>query len=370
MERYTLFRPQSILIEEAAIDLPISQRVLSRLPDTPVTTTPSLETSDIPASLRPETLTSGKRVLVIRRQRGRFLKSCPGCTETLHCNYQVLHQAENCHLECTYCFLQGWLNNYTMTLFANDTDIYRELEVFETENPGRAWRLGTGEFTDSLALDHLTDQSLDMVEFFRPRPHYIFEIKTKTVSIDNLLTCKAAENIVIAWSVNPPAVIDKEEFKCPILDDRLAAARRCVEHGYTVGFHFDPILYFDGWEAQYHAVVEKIYTACPPESVRWISLGTFRFPPAWKRNIAERFPNTDILYGEHVVGGDGKCRYLKRIRSEMYTSMYRQIREHSQRTWVYLCMEPREMWERVFGWSPRDDAEMERCYTEGYLPPV
>jgi len=58
-----------------------------------------------------------------------------------------------------------------------------------------------------------------------------------------------------------------------------------------------------------------------PASIIWISIGSFRYMPDLKWHILKRFPGTNIFDGEFVTGLDGKQRYFKPIRVEMYAKL-------------------------------------------------
>jgi len=123
----------------------------------------------------------------------------------------------------------------------------------------------------------------------------------------------------------------------------LNAALRCIEAGFTVGFHFDPIIHHAGWERQYKSVVDQLFNTIDAKVIRWISLGTLRFAPALKKVIEVRFPQTRILDAELAPDFDGKMRYSKTLRIEIYKKMLKWIRKRSKRVPVYLCMENKEV---------------------------
>jgi spore photoproduct lyase len=96
--------------------------------------------------------------------------------------------------------------------------------------------------------------------------------------------------------------------------------------------------------------------------VIWISLGGFRYPPQLKGIAEERFPTTKIFLGELFPGKDGKFRYFKEIRLEMYRKMVEWLREVDSNVFVYLCMESKEIWERVFGWAPSNSFHLNQLF--------
>jgi spore photoproduct lyase len=135
-----------------------------------------------------------------------------------------------------------------------------------------------------------------------------------------------------------------------------------MEKGYLIGFHFDPIILYPGWEEKYQAVVRAIYSSLNPDRIMWISLGGFRYPKFLKPIIRERFPQSKILYGELLPGPDGKFRYLKSLRIEMYRKIVDWIRAYNPGQFIYLCMESPEVWKKVFGFYPATRNELDRLF--------
>ena len=39
---------------------------------------------------------------------------------------------------------------------------------------------------------------------------------------------------------------------------KIQSAQRCVDCGYQVAFHFDPIIYYQGWEVDYETLINTI----------------------------------------------------------------------------------------------------------------
>ena len=62
-----------------------------------------------------------------------------------------------------------------------------------------------------------------------------------------------------------------------------------------------------------------------PKGVIWIRHGCLRYMPVLKTIIRKRHPGTEILNGEFVRGMDGKMRYFKPIRMDIYSFMREQI---------------------------------------------
>jgi spore photoproduct lyase len=158
--------------------------------------------------------------------------------------------------------------------------------------------------------------------------------------------------------MNPQPVIDLEEHDTASFSERLAAARRCQDAGYRLGFHFDPMIEYEGWQADYQAMLEAIFAIVDWRRLSWLSLGVLRETPGLKRTMRRRYPQSQLLTGEQVLCPDGKMRYFQPLRVEMYRKMVEWIRRQAPTVKIYLCMESREVWQQVFGFAPACEKEL------------
>ncbi len=299
-------------------------------------------------------LAKGKQELLLCNNKGRFFKSCPGTKEYVCCGYQVLNIGMNCPMDCVYCILQAYLNNPLLSFFVNVDDLLVELDTVFKKDSEKFWRIGTGEFTDSLALDRLTGLSRILVNYIGGKKQAILELKTKTAEIDNLRDLQHHDRTIVAWSLNSPQIIAREELHTASLEQRLAAAAQCSEWGYKIAFHFDPIIYHQDWREGYAETIDMLFRSVPKEKIVWISLGCLRFLPSLRTIAGKRFPNCRFFAEEFVEGLDGKIRYFRTQRIEMYRYLYEKIQQISPETFVYLCMESDEIWQDVFQFIPDD----------------
>lgn len=293
------------------------------------------------------------QTVFITASRADFFKRCPCTRGAVPCGYHIFNLAFGCIFECTYCYLQEYVNTPGLIFPANLENFFDEFETYRKKPSTGSWqkgprlRIGTGEFSDSLMIDEITEYSLPLIEFFRGRSDVLFEFKTKSGNISNLLRARHGGNIVIAWSLNPRRVIDENEFYAASLKERLEAARLCAAAGYRLAFHFDPVIYYPGWEKDYRGVVDSLAAEVAIEKVEWISLGTLRFKPDLKPVIERRFPGNRILDAELVLGYDRKLRYPERVRFEVYRKMIAFLEKYGRGLPVYLCMENKKMWDAL-----------------------
>jgi spore photoproduct lyase len=185
-------------------------------------------------------------------------------------------------------------------------------------------------------------------------------LKTKTTNIASLLEHDYSSSFIVSWSLNAAEICAHEERGAAPLVDRILAARALIERGYRVGFHFDPLIAYNGWEEGYRATVELLKKHIPPERVVWISIGSLRFMPRLKAIAQATFPHTSIYTGEFVPGLDGKMRYLQEIRLELYGRLVGWLREYSKNIELYFCMESPSVWRRSLGSSPSSNWELKK----------
>jgi spore photoproduct lyase len=352
-------RIKRVVLESGAEKYEMAQRILARLPAVPVEVIKSRE--DLrPQNLDPTTwLDKAKSTLLLAVQRGPFWRPCPGTKDYTCCGYQVLQVTVNCPMDCAYCILQGYINLPAITVFVNTEDLLHEVGVRFAEAPEKVWRLGTGEFGDSLALDGLTGLNDILIPWFADKKRALLEIKSKGRLPENLLSLGPNRQVVFAWSLNPEEVIQNSEKFARSLQQRLADASQAAAAGFRVAFHFDPIIYFPGWAEAYRRTVARLGEAVPSGAIAWISLGGLRLLPPLRHIIHRRFPQSRIADQEMIVAPDGKLRYFKTLRVDIYSRMREWLSQAAPGALVYLCMESPRVWQEVFGFSP-DSAELAR----------
>lgn len=345
------FKIRRILLERGAEKDSLAQKILKKLPNIPIE---NVEPKEL--ALMEDIEEMDKESLRIIHFNGEFLKSCPGTRRYICCGYQILNVGINCPMDCSYCFLQSYANQPSLRIFTNLEDRLNSIGEVIDSFPDSIFRIGTGEFTDSLSLDYVTGWTDFLLPFFSNRKNCILELKTKTSFIKDLIKSSHRERIVVAWSLNTPRIIANQEQKTASLKNRLVAARECQKAGFVLAFHFDPIIYYKGCADEYEETVQLLERYIDPESIIWISLGSFRYMPDLKWAIVKRFPETNIFNGEFVPGLDGKFRYFKPIRVEMYANLSERLKKWYNDLGIYLCMESDDVWRQSLGWSPKNSA--------------
>lgn len=341
--------PKTIYLEQSVSETLLAEELRHAFPEAEVKIIPSLKIFLKDKEFTISDYNRRTEQLFVVHQTMEYFEPCPCTKNAVHCGYNIMNLGFGCPYECVYCYLQAYQNVPGIILPANLEEFFTNfshvnLKTGLTKRP----RLGTGEFTDSLALDHITGYSVQIIEFFRQHPEVDFEFKTKSVNIGNILQTAPAPNIIVSWSLNPEGIIPKVEPLTASLAERLEAAKKCSEAGYKVGFHFDPLIKYETWQEDYRKTVDALFAAIKASSIAWISLGTLRFTPALKPIIETRFPRNTILDEELLIDFDGKMRYEKSERDELLMTLFKFIRNRSGDVRVYPCMEEAAVW-KAFG---------------------
>jgi len=338
------YYPETIYIEKKAVNTDLTKRFLEYYPNARVEHIYGIKSFIAGSAMfRIKDFNDRCDKAFITYQKHDLFKRCPCTKGAVGCGYNIFNLSFGCIYECTYCYLQSYTDSPGIIYPANVDNFFDELD--KRLRPGM--RLGTGEFSDSLMIDHVTGYSKSIINFFRDHTDCTFEFKTKSSNISNLLESKHNGNIVVSWSFNPPCVISENEHYCATLEQRVKAAKLCSGAGYRIGIHFDPIILHNGWRYNYSKVIDRILSQIAPGDIAWISLGTLRFKPETKKVIESRFPENHMLDEELICGYDGKLRYPFAMRLKIYAHMIDLLERHSASLPIYLCMEDQRMWREL-----------------------
>jgi spore photoproduct lyase len=306
----------------------------------------------------------GKRVISVTPKKGETMDVCATISDKyVCCNVQVLKSVSNCPFDCSYCFLQNYLNDGTTSVVGDVNAMMDEVREKCEAQPWRLFRIGTWELGDSLALEPETGQAELLIAEFAALPNAILELKTKSDCVDSILQCDHRGKTVVSWSMSTEHIINQQEHRTAPLSARLIALKKVVQAGYLVGIHFDPMIRYDGWEHGYSDLVNAIFSILPVEQTAWVSMGSLRFNPEQKNKMEENFPASDLTLQEMVLGDDGKVRYVKPHRVEMYRFLLDCLTKYKvQDSLLYLCMERWSMWDQVLGYHPESIQDLDYLF--------
>ena len=282
--------------------------------------------------------------LYLGHKKGQLVKEAPdayGVKGEPH--YYFIH-AYNCIYECTYCYLQGFFNSPDIVLFLNHEDIGKEITNITNENlklnPSQSTWFHAGEYSDSLALSHITGEIPYYFELFKSLPQARLEFRTKSANVRPLLEMTPLPNIITSFSLSPQAQVKNIDLKTPPLKTRLKAIEKLVKAGHPIGIHFDPIVYHENFETTYRHLVASLIEVLPAEKLEYISLGVVRFTRDVYAQVKKNYPDSELLSQEFVKSFDNKIRYNRPMRLWILKTVQNICMEYGiSKDKIYLCME-------------------------------
>ena len=345
-----------IYLDQAAMGSPVVQRIRDLFPANKIQVIDQPTWSERAGLMTPEQFNQSKKTLFVTPFKGQFFKRCPGATQKKSlscCNYHVLNLGAQCNMNCSYCYLQSYLNSPVMKIYSNLDQALLELKEMADLHSEAPFRVGTGEVIDSLSLDSLTLYSRELISFFKSYPKWTLEFKTKSAEVDQFLDVPHAGNVVVSWSINPPVIIDREEHGTANFEERMQAARKCADAGFQIAFHIDPMIWHPEWKESYAYLASEIAQRFTPKEINVISIGALRFQPEQKTMMRERFGMKSLVTSAEVFMSEGgKMRYDLKLRQEMFQFMISQLKSHDPAWRIFLCMETPESWISSFESHP------------------
>ena len=283
-----------------------------------------------------------KRNVFIALKRGAMVKAAPPAygygTRDLH--YYYVH-AYNCVYECEYCYLQGYFNSPDLVFFVNHDDALREMQQIADQNRDtrRVW-FHAGEFSDSLALSHISGELPYYWKFFEQNPDTWLELRTKSVNLSVLRSLPPLRNAVVSFSLatEPQAAVYDRET--PSVKQRLSAMRRLRDMGFRLGIHFDPIIYADNFSENMQLIAAQIRATVGYEAVAYVSVGAVRFAKDVYREARQNYPDSQIFARHFIQGADTKMRYIRPLRLQLIETAQAALKKHGcPEEKIYICME-------------------------------
>lgn len=276
--------------------------------------------------------------LFLAHKKGQLLKEAPDAYGSQGDPHYYFIHAYNCIYECQYCYLQGYFNTPDIVLFINHEEIIEEMERALLKHPGQKVWFHAGEFSDSLALTHLTGE-LDLYHAFcEKHPNAIIELRTKSVNTREIEKLRPLPNLIVSFSLSPKEMARRVDLKTPNAEARVRAMRTLKSLGFPIAAHFDPIVYEDKFKSEYTELLKQM--ADLTADLKYLSLGVVRFTKDVYREVERNYPDSVLHTGPMIKSFDGKVRYHRPMRMWLMNSIKElAIGAGVKPEAIYLCME-------------------------------
>ncbi len=281
------------------------------------------------------------RNLFIAVKKGALVREAPAAygfgANDLH--YYYIH-AFNCIFECEYCYLQGYFSSPDLVLFVNHDEILRDMREVVKKNAGQRVWFHAGEFSDSLALSHVSQELPLYWDFFRENPGAWLELRTKAINLTELRPLTPLPNTIISFSLSSSEQAEIFDRGTPRALKRIEAMQRLKEMGFNLAVHFDPIIFEENFAAAFESLVRVLGQEVGFTALEYISLGVVRFAKDVFREAKANYPDSAMFARHFIQGEDNKMRYIRPLRLQLLETSKEILKKHGcPEEKIYFCME-------------------------------
>jgi spore photoproduct lyase len=297
---------------------------------------------------------------------GFGLGLCPVASEkTRCCNLLTLDAVESCGFDCSYCSIQSFYNQNSITFDSGFKDKLLNLNL----DKNKTYHIGTGQSSDSLMWGNREGILDALFLFAKENPNVILEFKTKSDNIKYFLQNDVPKNILCTWSLNTTTIIDNEEHLTASLDKRINSARKLADKGVKIGFHFHPIVEYENYLQEYKEVYQRLLSEFKSQEIALISFGTLTFIKPVIKKLREREFRTKITQIP-FTDANGKSSYPQATKVEMFKHAYESFKPWHKDVFFYLCMEEHNMWKETFGYQYSTNNDFENAMLSAYTKKI
>jgi spore photoproduct lyase len=257
-------------------------------------------------------------------------------------HFVELKWANGCNFDCAWCYLNGTLRFRPMGKkpYLKDQDKIRTHLQDYFSQVKTPTILNSGELSDSLAFEGNGNAlSKIIVPLFKNQKRHKLLILTKSANVKNILESNAQKQVIASFSINAPEVAKRWERKAPSPKQRIKAAKKLFDAGYTVRIRLDPVVPVENWGIGYKEIIDILFKNLVPER---ITLGSLRGLQSTINN------SKDTSWVDYL---DDRSNWGKKISFEKRFEMYSMIIDHLKKEYNYssigLCKETVAMWDRL-----------------------
>ncbi len=256
-----------------------------------------------------------------------------------------LHSAYGCFHKCQYC-----RRGRVTTIMLNIEEFLAHVDDLMARTPWQTVYRYDVE-TDCLILEPEYGMCRALVEHFAQIEDRYIILFSKSDNVDFLLDLDHRGHTIMLWTLSTSTVSRQIERDTATTEQRLEAARKCQEAGYTVRFKFKPIIPIANWREEATDMLEKLFAAVTPDNLSMEML-FFDTVAELKQLFDMSLFDPELLARMEQYEADGLMTdhmhpFPDDFRAEVYEHYVDEIRRLSPDTRVSLCAETSELWRRL-----------------------
>jgi spore photoproduct lyase len=265
-----------------------------------------------------------------------------------------LHFQNGCLHKCRYCALGGLL-----VAMVNVEEYLQRLARLIELHPWQETYLLEDD-AEVLCLEPELDCLGRIIEFFGRLEGRYLVIHSKSANVDWMLNLDHRGRTIVVWSIATRGQDGQFEPAAASMTERIEAARKLQEAGYTVRYKFKPIIPVKNWREDAAEAVRMIFERTRPDVISLCVLMWHDFE--WlEKSLDLSLLDADCVAAARAAAvkpTDSRCLpFPPSVRAAIYEHYIGEIRKHDADVPVSLSTENAEVWGRLgplLGSGPRN----------------
>lgn len=247
------FVPEKILYEKTILDYEFGRELFNKYKsmNIPIQEIENHHDVSFVKEAPDEEFTAIKKYLVLGVRK--TLKLTPNNRSA---DFIVPFTSSGCSAMCTYCYLVcTFFKGSYLRIFVNRDEMINAVrKKAETLGIEKVYEIGSN--SDMVLEDTITGNLRWAIEEMSQIKNVRLTFATKFSMVENILDANHRGKVQMRISVNPQEIIKKVEIGTSNLKDRILAANKMFEAGYTIGINVAPIILVENWEFLYRELFE------------------------------------------------------------------------------------------------------------------
>lgn len=106
--------------------------------------------------------------------------------------------------------------------------------------------------------------------------------------------------------------------------------------GWQIGLRIDPLIYQEDYQLQYRGLFQQLFSQLNGAQLHSVSLGTFRLPRSYFRNMVQLYPDEPLFAGS-FSDTRGMISYPESLEQEMTDFCTRELLQHVPESLLFPC---------------------------------
>lgn len=255
-----------------------------------------------------------------------------------------LHLMWGCPHKCFYCGCTG-----IMTAMVNFAQYRRKLEELVERNPWELTWLYEDD-SEALALEPEYGAMQLLAEYFGSKDDRYLIVHTKSANVDFLQDLDHRGHTILVWSLTPRTQSTLMEPLSGTMEERIEAAAKVDQWGYTARFKFKPIVPVVNWREELAEMIKLVFERSRPDNISLFTLAWMTHADLLAladRELLDPWALSEAEQAAPEMAAQKVGPFPHHVRQAIYEFAIDEIRRHDRDIPITLSTESGEMWREL-----------------------